>query len=151
MKLINPQKITIVQEFIDEFGASLIAESPSSNIDFVFINEEHDRSQWIATPNTPFATNPLFPGVIVMNERICAELMLDNREQFSMLFHEIGHVLDSTERVGNGFNRELNADQLAAKFGLSEALASGLTKIVESGKYKDTETDMCERIAVLRK
>ncbi len=74
---------------------------------------------------------------------------MDIREQFAMLFHELGHILDHTPRIGNGFQRELNADQFAVDFGLSEDLATGLTKLVESGRYQETSGDMNRRIALL--
>lgn len=146
IRLSNPQKIQFVQEFIDEFRTNQILELHSIDLDIVFINEADKRFPWITPSENPFSTNPIFRGLVAINEKLCDHLKLNPRERFSMLLHEIGHILDSTPREGNEFQRELNADQFAVDFGLSEELASGLTKLLESDKFKDMEKDMKERI-----
>jgi Zn-dependent protease with chaperone function len=67
-----------------------------------------------------------------------------------MLAHEIGHILDKTQRLPNNqLTWEYNADQLAIDLGLSQELKSGLEKIIKSGDYSNENLDIKKRIKKL--
>jgi len=144
----NPQNIEIITSFVCQFEKVISDELINSTIAICCINEHHERYCAVATKNDPFATNTtLNPPFIAINEQVCQELNLTQEEQYAMIAHEIGHILDNSPREKNNpLNREYNADQFAIKLELSKELKTGLEKIINSGNYSWETENIKERI-----
>ena len=147
----NPQNIEIFTSFVYQFEKVMSDELINSTITICCINEHHERYCTVATENDPFATNTsLNPPFIAINEQVCQELSLTQEEQYAMIAHEIGHILDKSPREKNNpLNREYNADQFASKLELSKELKTGLEKIINSGNYPCETESIKERIKKL--
>lgn len=147
----NPQNIEIFTTFVCQFEKVISDALINNTITICCINEQHKRYGAVATKNDPFATNTaLNPPFIAINEQVCQELSLAQEEQYAMIAHEIGHILDNNPREKNNpLNREYNADQFAIKLELSEELKTGLEKIINSGNYPSETESIKERIKKL--
>jgi Zn-dependent protease with chaperone function len=132
----NPQKLEIYNAFIDEFSQLFRSLNLDSTTNITCVNTHYPLAVAVTISDDPFATNTIVkPLLIVMNETICNNLNLTQREHFAMIAHEIGHIIDSTPRLGNEMQREINADNFAVSLELTQDLITGLTKIIDSGKY----------------
>ena len=147
----NTQNLEIYTTFINEFGELLRNIDTDSTTNIFGVNVNHTLSSAVTISDDPFATNTIItPLLIVMNEAVCNDLNLTKRECFAMIAHEIGHILDTTPRVGNETQREINADIFTVRLGLSQELINGLTKIIDSCNYDAQVEGIQERIGVLR-
>ncbi len=143
----NPQNIEVVNSFVDLFENAVNENSVGKTITIVVMNELHPRFSWIAYDNDPFAKNG---NNIAINEQICQQLNLTQEEQYAMIAHEIGHILDNTPReIDNQLYREYNADQFAVKLNLTNELITGLEKLMESGNNPEENKGLEERIKKL--
>ncbi|MHA6281111.1 hypothetical protein ACXYMT_13100 [Salinimicrobium sp. CAU 1759] len=144
----NPQAIEVIKSFSDHFKNDINNILNGKNITIVTINEQHERFALVATTEDPFAANKLFqPAMVAINEQVCQQLELTQEEQYAMIAHEIGHVLDNSPRQENNYlEREYNADQFTINLGLSNELKAGLEKVVNSGNYSKERQDIEERI-----
>lgn len=143
----NPQNIEVIKSFIDIFNTKINKDDNESTITICIINQEHQLFNAVAAENDPFATNTTMkPLIIAINEKVCQILDLTLQEQYAMIAHEIGHIIDNTPKEKNSKSREYNADQFAVKLGLSQELKTGLEKIIGSGNYLNESKDITERI-----
>ena len=142
----NPQNIDVFESFFGEFEE--VNDIFNDDIEILGINEQHILFSAVATKDDPFATNTsIKPVCIAINEQICQKLDLTQKEQYAMIAHEIGHILDSSPREENNqLGREFNADLFAVKLGLSKELKTGLEKIVASGNYIAEDDCLNKRI-----
>jgi Zn-dependent protease with chaperone function len=144
----NPQNIEIFTSFVCQFEKVISDVLNDKTITICCINEQHKRFSEVATKNDPFATNTAFnPPFIAINEQVCQKLSLTQEEQYAMIAHEIGHILDnSPSEKNNPLNREYTADQFTIRLELSEELKTGLKKIINSGNYPSETESIKERI-----
>lgn len=152
IKFKNPQNILIFEWFFEQFGPRINQLYNGEAVSEISgINSKHPISQAILSPSDPFATNvKLTPLAVALNEPVCISLNLTEEEQYAMIAHEIGHILDSTPREDNQPLRERNADQFALRLGLDENLLSGLEKLVKSGAYEGEAEQLKHRIEYLK-
>lgn len=143
----NSQNIEIFKSFVDQFENSINENYNGDRITIAIINELHPHFSCIAYDNDPFAKNV---NNIAINEQICQQLNLTQEEQYAMIAHEIGHILDNTPReIDNQLYREYNADQFAVKLNLTNELKTGLEKFMKSGNYPEENEAIKERIKKL--
>jgi len=136
----NPQNIEVFKSFITQFENTINDTHNGDTINICGINEVNKRFNYIANNYDPFATNTLFknPFYIAINEQVCKQLILSQEEQYAMIAHEIGHIIDKSPReINNQLNREYNADQFAIGLDLTNELKSGLEKIIARGNYPE--------------
>jgi hypothetical protein len=146
----NPQSLKIYASFISEFGERLKSTNSDNEKNIYGINQAHDLSVATSSLNDPFATNTIVtPSVVVMNDDICNTLQLTDRECFAFILHEIGHIMDKTPLIGNEELREINADQFAVNFRMSQELISGLSKILDSNNYENLVEGIRKRVDAL--
>lgn len=151
INLINEQNLEIYTAFIDEFGETLRNINPDSETNILVVDVSYYLAPAVTISHDPFATNTIMnPLLIVMNECVCNKLRLTRRECFAMIAHEVGHILDSTPRLGNEMLREENADMFAVKLGLTEFLISGFTKIIDNVSYAGEVEGIQGRIHLLQ-
>lgn len=84
------------------------------------------------------------------------ELNLTDEERFAMIAHEFGHVYNLDTHYGEGSNidflkKELDADEMACRLGLTQTLISGLMVIMEKGECEGGLEQMQQRIDKLTK
>jgi hypothetical protein len=151
INITNPQNIEIYTAFINEFEELLRNINPVSTINIEVVNVEYPLSVAVTISDDPFATNTIItPLLIVINETVCNDLNLSQRECFAMIAHEVGHILDPTPREGNEFRREINADMFTVELDLVQDLINGLTKIIDSGNFTAQVEVIQDRICLLR-
>lgn len=147
----NPQNIKVFKSFVDQFEKIINETVNCETITISGINEQHKYFNAVAKKNDPFATNPVLDqSIIAINEQICLQLKLSPEEQYAMIAHEIGHILDTNPReINNQLNREYNADQFAINLNLTKELKTGLEKIIESKNYPEEIEDLKKRMKKL--
>lgn len=151
IQLTNKHNIEVFNSFSDKYLKVINEIHRDNKISIGIINSVDSKFNYVASPEDPFATSTIMnPIVIAINEEVCVKLKLTQKEQHAMLAHEIGHILDKTQRLTNNqLIREYNADQLAIDLGLSQELKSGLEKIIKSGDYSNENLDIKKRIKKL--
>jgi Zn-dependent protease with chaperone function len=147
----NPQKIEIFKSFVDQFEKEIDENFNEDTCTIFGINEQHPLFSAIANSTDPCAYNRIVkPLSIAINEKVIQQLKLTNEEQYAMIAHEIGHILDKTPRdMNNQLIREFNADQFAVNLNLTKELKTGLEKLIESGDYPEENEGLKERIKKL--
>lgn len=146
----NPQRIDFYNVFITEFQNILNALYTGPEIIINLMDKENPNAQLVAIGDDPFATNIYVrPYPIVMNIEACNLLELQENEQYAMVFHEIGHILDPTILAGNSMQREINADSFVVSAGLRMELRRGLHKLVENELYVLQHKSIIQRIEIL--
>lgn len=151
IQLTCKHNIKIFNSFSDKYLKFINEIHGDNTISIGIINSEDSIFNCVASLEDPFASSTIMnPVVIAINEEVCIKLKLTQEEQHAMLAHEIGHILDKTQRLPNDqLIREYNADQFAIDLGLSQELKSGLEKIINSGDYSNENLDIKERIKKL--
>ena len=90
----NPQNIEIFKSFIDEFDKVINENFNAKTITICAINNTNKYFNFIASQTDPFATNLIItPFIVAVNEDVCLQLNLTQKEQHAMIAHEIGHIL----------------------------------------------------------
>lgn len=127
----NPQELTIFANFFANYEQQINEILSDDSSEILVIDSTYRFSSAILLPTDLFATNLAVNPITIAYSKInCRNLNLTEKEQYSMIGHEIGHIFDTTIRdEGDNLNRKINADVMAVQLGLKESLISGLIKI----------------------
>lgn len=69
-------------------------------------------------------------NILYYDEFLCRKFNLTDDDCIACIAHEIGHLIDSTQRTeNNGEEREFNADKYVYQLGLGHNLISALNKM----------------------
>lgn len=154
MEIINKENIPLIESFITRFGKEITTIFEGKEISKVIIIGEA----------TKFFDAPLINGIVYengyfgMRDNLIGyragnvnELTLTDEERFAMIAHEFGHVYNLDTNYGEGnktdfLKKELDADEMACRLGLTEALISGLMIIMEKGECEGGLEQMQQRI-----
>ena len=81
----------------------------------------------------PFVFNrAINKGSIWYNEYKVNEIGLDQEECYACIAHELGHMMDSSQRnLEHQQKREIYADSIACKLGLGDSMISALHKMID--------------------
>lgn len=154
MEIRNIESIPLVESFIHRFGNELIKIFEGKEIANVAIIGE--RTMFFDTPRIDgimdedeyFGVNGNLIGYRAVN---VDKLNLTEEERFAMIAHEFGHIYHCDTDYGKDnetdfLKKEQDADEMACRLKLSEALISGLTTIMKKGKCNGGLEQMQQRI-----
>lgn len=141
MKLINKTKLGYVDDFITKFGPLLQSFETSNTCQFY--EKDHKCFENMDFEATPFIY--IFSHIGI-NESLCSQIGLNNEEKWSLLLHEIGHIvrpIDQRDMDNETFflQKELSADSFAVDNGFCEKLVSALDKLLLIKKLTQVQED----------
>ena len=152
----NPE-IQLFTDFINRFGN---AESLRDRTERITVVLPDDSLAGAFCDSEPFAFNKAInKGSIWYNECKVNEIGLDQEECYACIAHELGHMMDSSQRnLEHQQDREITADRIACELGLGNSMISALNKMIDYYQQPDGAADnnVCkdnlqERINVLAK
>lgn len=152
----NPE-IQLFTDFINRFGN---AESLRDRTERITVVLPEDSLAGAFCASEPFAFNKAInKGSIWYNECKVNEIGLDQEECYACIAHELGHMMDSSQRnLEHQQDREINADRIACELGLGDSMISALHKMINYYQQPNGAADdnMCKdnllkRINVLAK
>jgi len=124
----NPE-IKLFTEFIEELGGNPVLQQIMEKICIVIPG---DREEDLFDRRDAFERNFKY---IWYDEEKANQLGLSESECFACIAHELGHILDTSDRYGTQPQmREKKADEFAVKLGLGESLKSALDKMIEDNQ-----------------
>jgi len=154
MKIINKENIPLIELFITRFGKEITTIFEGKKIpQVVIIGEETKffdtlRINGIVHEDGYLGMNCNIIGYRTSN---IEKLNLTEEERFALIAHEFGHIyhLDTDygkENDADFLKKELDADEMACRLGLTKALIGGLMTIMEKGKCEGGLKQMQLRI-----
>ena len=152
----NPE-IQLFTDFIKRFEDAELLRNRTERIAVVVPG---DMLAGVFCDSEPFAFNKAInKGSIWYNECKVNEIGLDQEECYACIAHELGHMMDSSQRnLEHQQDREITADRIACELGLGNSMISALNKMIDYYQQPDGAADnnVCkdnlqERINVLAK
>lgn len=125
----NPE-IQLFTDFINRFGN---AESLRDRTERIAVVVPGDMLAGVFCDSEPFAFNKAInKGSIWYNECKVNEIGLDQEERYACIAHELGHMMDSSQRnLEHQQDREIYADRIACELGLGNSMISALYKMID--------------------
>lgn len=152
----NPE-IQLFTDFINRFEDAKLLRDRTERIAVVVPG---DMLAGVFCDSEPFAFNKAInKGSIWYNECKVNEIDLDQEECYACIAHELGHMMDSSQRnLEHQQDREIYADRIACELGLGNSMISALYKMINyyqqpNGAADDNvcKDNLQERINVLAK
>ena len=135
----NPE-IQLFTDFINRFGN---AESLRDRTERIAVVVPGDMLAGVFCDSEPFAFNKAInKGSIWYNEYKVNEIGLDQEECYACIAHELGHMMDSSQRnLEHQQDREITADRIACELGLGNSMISALNKMIDYYQQPDGAAD----------
>lgn len=135
----NPE-IKLFTDFINRFGN---AESLRDRTERIAVVVPGDMLAGVFCDSEPFAFNKAInKGSIWYNECKVNEIGLDQEECYACIAHELGHMMDSSQRnLEHQQDREITADRIACELGLGNSMISALNKMIDYYQQPDGAAD----------
>ena len=135
----NP-KIQLFTDFIKRFED---AESLRDRTERIAVVVPGDMLAGVFCDSEPFAFNKAInKGSIWYNECKVNEIGLDQEECYACIAHELGHMMDSSQRnLEHQQDREITADRIACELGLGNSMISALNKMIDYYQQPDGAAD----------
>ena len=135
----NPE-IQLFTDFINRFGN---AESLRDRTERIAVVVPGDMLAGVFCDSEPFAFNKAInKGSIWYNECKVNEIGLDQEECYACIAHELGHMMDSSQRnLEHQQDREITADRIACELGLGNSMISALNKMIDCYQQPDGAAD----------
>lgn len=152
----NPE-IQLFTDFIKRFEDAELLRNRTERIAVVVPG---DMLAGVFCDSEPFAFNKAInKGSIWYNEHKVNEIGLDQEERYACIAHELGHMMDSSQRnLEHQQKREIYADRITCELGLGDCMISALHKMIDYYQQPNGAADdnVCieklqERINVLAK
>lgn len=144
----NPE-IQLFTDFINRFGN---AESLRDRTERIAVVVPGDMLAGVFCDSEPFAFNrAINNGSIWYNECKVNEMGLDQDECYACIAHELGHMMDPSQRnLEHQQDREIYADSIACKLGLGDSMISALHKMIDYYQQPNGAADDNVRIEKLQ-
>lgn len=135
----NPE-IQLFTDFINRFGNAELLRNRMERITVVLPEDSLAGAFW---DSEPFAFNrAINNGSIWYNECKVNEMGLDQDECYACIAHELGHMMDSSQRnLEHQQDREITADRIACELGLGNSMISALNKMIDYYQQPDGAAD----------
>lgn len=135
----NPE-IQLFTDFIKRFED---AESLRDRTERITVVLPEDSLAGAFCDSEPFAFNKAInKGSIWYNECKVNEIGLDQEECYACIAHELGHMMDSSQRnLEHQQDREITADRIACELGLGNSMISALNKMIDYYQQPDGAAD----------
>ena len=135
----NPE-IQLFTDFIKRFED---AESLRDRTERITVVLPEDSLAGAFCDSEPFAFNKAInKGSIWYNECKVNEIGLDQEECYACIAHELGHMMDSSQRnLEHQQDREITADRIACELGLGNTMISALNKMIDYYQQPDGAAD----------
>ena len=135
----NPE-IQLFTDFITRFGNAESLRDRTERITVVLPEDSLAGAFW---DSEPFAFNrDINNGCIWYNEYKVNEIGLDQEECYACIAHELGHMMDSSQRnLEHQQDREITADRIACELGLGNSMISALNKMIDYYQQPDGAAD----------
>ena len=151
MILNNLSKLSVVTDFEYRYGlvlSRIFPELTDRNI-IIYSNESNDGwiKKWDKYESSPYISNHVV-NEIMRNEDVYLKCDFNREEEYAIIAHELGHILNGIrgEKSEDKLIEEMNADQMAARIGLSEQMKSAIQKMIDLNINPENNTQMQERI-----
>ena len=135
----NPE-IQLFTDFIKRFEDAELLRNRMERITVVLPEDSLAGAFW---DSEPFAFNrAINNGSIWYNECKVNEIGLDQEECYACIAHELGHMMDSSQRnLEHQQDREITADRIACELGLGNSMISALNKMIDYYQQPDGAAD----------
>ena len=135
----NPE-IQLFTDFIKRFEDAELLRNRMERITVVL---PEDSLAGVFCDSEPFAFNKAInKGSIWYNECKVNEIGLDQEECYACIAHELGHMMDSSQRnLEHQQDREITADRIACELGLGNSMISALNKMIDYYQQPDGAAD----------
>ena len=135
----NPE-IQLFTDFIKRFEDAELLRNRMERITVVL---PEDSLAGAFCDSEPFAFNKAInKGSIWYNECKVNEIGLDQEECYACIAHELGHMMDSSQRnLEHQQDREITADRIACELGLGNSMISALNKMIDYYQQPDGAAD----------
>ena len=135
----NPE-IQLFTDFINRFEDAKLLRNRTERIAVVVPG---DMLAGVFCDSEPFAFNKAInKGSIWYNEYKVNEIGLDQEECYACIAHELGHMMDSSQRnLEHQQDREITADRIACELGLGNSMISALNKMIDYYQQPDGAAD----------
>ena len=135
----NPE-IQLFTDFIKRFEDAELLRNRMERITVVLPEDSLAGAFW---DSEPFAFNKAInKGSIWYNEYKVNEIGLDQEECYACIAHELGHMMDSSQRnLEHQQDREITADRIACELGLGNSMISALNKMIDYYQQPDGAAD----------
>ena len=135
----NPE-IQLFTDFIKRFED---AELLRNRMERITVVVPEDMLAGVFCDSEPFAFNKAInKGSIWYNECKVNEIGLDHEECYACIAHELGHMMDSSQRnLEHQQDREITADRIACELGLGNSMISALNKMIDYYQQPDGAAD----------
>ena len=135
----NPE-IQLFTDFINRFEDAELLRNRTERITVVLPEDSLAGAFW---DSEPFAFNrDINNGCIWYNEYKVNEIGLDQEERYACIAHELGHMMDSSQRnLEHQQDREIYADRIACELGLGNSMISALYKMINYYQQPDGAAD----------
>lgn len=135
----NPE-IQLFTDFIKRFEDAELLRNRTERIPVVVPG---DMLAGVFCDSEPFAFNKAInKGSIWYNECKVNEIGLDQEECYACIAHELGHMMDSSQRnLEHQQDREITADRIACELGLGNSMISALNKMIDYYQQPDGAAD----------
>ena len=135
----NPE-IQLFTDFIKRFEDAELLRNRMERITVVL---PEDSLAGVFCDSEPFAFNKAInKGSIWYNEHKVNEIGLDHEECYACIAHELGHMMDSSQRnLEHQQDREITADRIACELGLGNSMISALHKMIDYYQQPDGAAD----------
>ena len=135
----NPE-IQLFTDFIKRFED---AELLRNRMERIAVVVPGDMLAGVFCDSEPFAFNKAInKGSIWYNECKVNEIGLDQEECYACIAHELGHMMDSSQRnLEHQQDREITADRIACELGLGNSMISALNKMIDYYQQPDGAAD----------
>ena len=144
----NPE-IQLFTDFIKRFENAELLRNRTERITVVL---PEDSLAGAFRDSEPFAFNrDINNGCIWYNEYKVNEIGLDQEERYACIAHELGHMMDSSQRnLEHQQKREIYADRIACELGLGDCMISALHKMIDYYQQPNGAADDNVRIEKLQ-
>ena len=135
----NPE-IQLFTDFIKRFEDAELLRNRTERITVVVPEDFLAGAFW---DSEPFVFNRVINnGSIWYNEYKVNEIGLDQEECYACIAHELGHMMDSSQRnLEHQQDREITADRIACELGLGNSMISALNKMIDYYQQPDGAAD----------
>ena len=135
----NPE-IQLFTDFIKRFEDAELLRNRMERITVVLPEDSLAGAFW---DSEPFVFNrAMNNGCIWYNEYKVNEIGLDQEECYACIAHELGHMMDSSQRnLEHQQDREITADRIACELGLGNSMISALNKMIDYYQQPDGAAD----------
>ena len=151
----NINNLQVVTDFEAIYGQKLSTEYPELANLGIKIYTDKQGSGFIKTydgrNDSPYTSNHVV-NEIMRSEDVYGRCGFSREEEFAILAHELGHIVQGKrgQKSTNNLEEEMNADQIATYLGLGEHMATAIQTMIELNINPNNNAEMQRRIDVLR-